>query len=248
MEGMMKKLCVMFLMIVTSLPLCLNCSAYGMLDDLFEGSQKNDSFVDMANEFLVSIYGEDAPQVEGPIEDNVNEFMTDLFGDNATQVDGTMEENLNKLLLSFYGEEAPQLEGTLEENMQELLRDLFGEDALYIDNLSDEEMENMINDLLKENPPSQEKEIREALPEMISGKPYSAEPLPSYMDDLWSPYNSGYVPDVLVYTDTRTGLQGVADEFGNDKVEAKCKKNIDDRWRGCSKMQKGFITKFCVLR
>ena len=67
------------------------------------------------------------------------------------------------------------------------------------------------------------------LPVMLNRGTYTAEPLPEYMDDIWVPYQE---IRRLVFTDTRTGKQGIADEYGNVLIPADCPYIIDQRSHG----------------
>ncbi len=78
---------------------------------------------------------------------------------------------------------------------------------------------------------------------LLNGTQLNVEALPDYMDDIWVPYVNpraerqlGHPTPVtkplLVYTDKRSGLQGIADENGNILMEPQCKYILDHRNRG----------------
>ena len=79
----------------------------------------------------------------------------------------------------------------------------------------------------------------------LNGEDLNATALPDYMDDIWVPFvtqgcvnhpkdytNSCIGTPLLVFTDKRTGLQGIADMNGEVKMEAQCPYILDHRNRG----------------
>ena len=59
---------------------------------------------------------------------------------------------------------------------------------------------------------------------LLNGETLNAVALPDYMDDIWSIRGT----DLLVFTDKRSGLQGISDMYGEVLLEPGCKYIADD--------------------
>lgn len=127
------------------LPVC-SVGAQSIWDRFIGDPEEDGSFANWANEFMVEVFGEDAPQLEGSVRDNLNELLQQTFGDDAPQISDTVEDNINQILTAVYGDNAPQLKGNLEDEWDSLIRDLFRDVCPEIDEMSEEDFLNWIEE------------------------------------------------------------------------------------------------------